>query len=139
MKFLVYIISVSIAGCSINNSAPLKKCCENCEEVRFDIPEKEIKPDIFARYPDGIRGLQRFIKQNIVPPTDSVCMGIHGRVVISFVVNAHGDVVNIKVRSSSPVELNMEAIRVVMLLHDWCPAIKSGQPIDVEYLLPISF
>lgn len=66
--------------------------------------------------------------------------GITGKqkILVTFVINSNGDVVNVKARAPHP-ELQKEAIKAVNMLPKMTPAKQGFKTVNVTYSLPIIF
>lgn len=64
---------------------------------------------------------------------------IEGMAVVSFIVEKDGSLSDIKVVRDLGGGCAAECIRVVKLMPNWIPAKQDGQPVRVEYHLPIRF
>ncbi|BDS14877.1 energy transducer TonB [Aureispira anguillae] len=87
--------------------------------------------------------LLNFIYNNIKYPTMARENGIEGIVVISFVINKDGSVVDIKIAREPGGGLGKEAARIVKLMNKmptkWTPGKQRGKPVRVRYNLPVKF
>lgn len=109
-----------------------------CEQR--DVPQTKQTPvDKVATYPGGEASLMQDIAKNIRFPAKAMADKVNGLCVITFTINTDGSVSNPKVRKSLTPECDKEALRVVMLLKKFQPAMKDGSPVAVEYTLPIRF
>lgn len=90
-------------------------------------------------YPGGQAGLLRHLAQNIQYPADAAEKGIHGRVIVKFVITKEGEVTRPEIQRSVYPSLDKEALRVVQTLHRFVPGKKNGEPVNVRYLLPVTF
>jgi protein TonB len=82
----------------------------------------------------GIQGVQ----QSIVYPELALKVGIEGRVVVQFIVDRDGKVVNPVVMRGIGGGCDEEAIRAVKLAK-FQPGMQRGRPVAVRYSLPITF
>ena len=64
---------------------------------------------------------------------------MQGRVLVTFVVNADGQVVEPQVVKGVCPSLDAEALRVVGIMPKWKPGMQKGQAVRVKYTIPISF
>ena len=85
------------------------------------------------------KALLQFIYKNIKYPRFSRSEGVEGQVLISFVINKEGKVVDRKVHRGVNDDIATEASRIVDLMPDWNPGIKGDKPVKVLYNLPIRF
>lgn len=85
----------------------------------------------------------RFIYGNIKYPDTARMNGTEGRVVLQFVVNKEGLVTDTKILRDIGDGCGEEALRVINILRDqkvtWVPGKQRGQPVKVQYTLPVSF
>lgn len=101
---------------------------EEDEEKVFVVVENQ--PELKG----GIGGLQKKIEY----PEMARKAGIEGRVIIQFVVNERGNVVNPRVVRGIGGGCDKEALRVVKTA-EFSPGMQRGRPVKVQYTLPITF
>ena len=83
--------------------------------------------------------MMKFLQQNIKYPKEAQEQGKQGRVIVQFVVNKDGSIVNDSiVRSVDPL-LDAEALRVVRSMPNWTPGKQKGKPVRVRFTLPVTF
>ena len=68
---------------------------------------------------DGKRKYLKYLKKNLVRPTDETCAHVKGKVVLTFLVNRDGRPFHIKVKKSLCESSDKEAIRLVQEGPDW--------------------
>ena len=68
---------------------------------------------------DGKRKFLKYLKKNLVRPTDETCAQVKGKVVLTFLVNRDGRPFHIKVKKSLCESSDKEAIRLVQEGPDW--------------------
>ncbi|MDR1348456.1 MAG: energy transducer TonB [Prevotellaceae bacterium] len=78
-----------------------------------------------------------WVQERLKYPETGDC--IQGKVILNFVVNKMGNVININVVGKLSPELDAEAVRVVSSSPQWMPAKQKNIPVDFEYTFPISF
>ncbi|MBQ1973884.1 MAG: energy transducer TonB [Paraprevotella sp.] len=90
-------------------------------------------------FPGGMEACLRWLGENIKYPSICQEQGVQGRVMVQFVVNKDGSIVDVKtVRSPDPY-LTKEAERVVKLMPRWRPGRQGGKPVRVKFVLPVMF
>ena len=82
---------------------------------------------------------RKYIQENMKYPTIASENGISGRVMIQFVVNAQGKVVDPVIAISVDPSLDKEAIRVILSSPPWTPGKQRGKPVKLFYTFPIFF
>jgi len=90
-------------------------------------------------FPDGEIALLRWITKNVQYPEGAKARGEAGRVTVSFIINKDGKVVDGKVERGVSTELDQEALRIVSIMPNWTPGKLKGEPMDVKYVLPVTF
>jgi len=113
-----------------------------------DVIELEPEPDedeVFMvvedspEFPGGIEALLKYLKDNIKYP--SICRenNIQGRVIVSFVVNKDGKIVDPEVVKGVNPQLDKEALRVIAGMPSWKPGKQRGKAVRVKYSVPVNF
>ncbi len=82
---------------------------------------------------------QRWVAENLKYPQEAIKQKISGRVVVQFVINEEGAVVETKALTSPHQLLSSEAIRVVNSSPRWEPAEHEGRKVSVRFVLPVDF
>lgn len=95
--------------------------------------------DVMPEFPGGDEALLKFIYDNVKYPEEAQNTGVHGRVLVQFVVNKKGSIKDIEVHKSVHPLLDKEAIRVVKSMPKWKPGMQKGKPVRVKYTVPIMF
>lgn len=118
-------------------------------EIRDDVPivveEPEEEQQIFQvvenmpEFPGGNAALMAYLKKNIKYPTICQEQGIQGRVIVQFVVNADGSIVDPQVIKPINPYLDKEALRVVSGMPKWKPGEQRGKAVRVKFTLPVTF
>ena len=118
-------------------------------EEEIDIQKESVIEDreIFRIVDDmptfngGEAGIEfrRYIAQNLQYPEIAAKNGIAGRVIVQFVINKKGNLVDAKIVQSADPALDKEAIRVVESSPDWEPGKHMGKPVEVIFAFPINF
>lgn len=90
-------------------------------------------------FPGGPKALMQFIAENIRYPKELAENCIHGRVTVSFVVEADGSISELEEMRSPHPALTEEAFRVIRLMPKWKPGTRRGNPVRAKYMLPITF
>ncbi|MCB9017066.1 MAG: energy transducer TonB [Prevotellaceae bacterium] len=105
------------------------------EEVEQIFTIVEEKPS----FPGGDKALMEYLQKNMKYPTIAAENGIKGRVMVTFVVNKDGKIVDVRVLRGVDPSLDKEAIRVVSAMPAWKPGKQSGKTVRTQYTLPVVF
>ena len=90
-------------------------------------------------FPGGQSAMMKFIADSLRYPSVACENRIEGRVIVKFVVDCEGNILNpLVVRSVDPL-LDREAIRLVKLMPKWTPSTQNGKPVNVICLVPVIF
>lgn len=118
-------------------------------EIKDDVPivveEPEEEQEIFQvvekmpEFPGGAAELMKYLRKNIKYPTICQEQGIQGRVVVSFVVNQDGSIVDPIVMKPVNPYLDKEALRVISTMPKWTPGEQRGKPVRVKFTVPVTF
>ena len=102
-------------------------------EVKYEVGEN--MPD----FPGGQAALMQYLAKNIKYPTIAQENGTQGRVIVQFVVNRDGSIVDAKVVRSVDPYLDKEALRVINTMPKWKPGMQRGKPVRVKFTVPVMF
>lgn len=116
------------------------------EAVTSENREKTIvtQPFVFVEkmpeFPEGGQaGMYKFISKHLRYPAVAQSRGLEGNVIVSFVINAAGEITNIKILQDIGGGTAEEAIRVIASMPKWKPGIQNQQSVPVRMTLPIRF
>lgn len=90
-------------------------------------------------FPGGNGAMMAYLANNVKYPKVAAENGVQGRVVVGFIVEKDGSLSDVKVKRGVDPSLDREAVRVVKSMPRWNPGKKDGQPVRVEYTLPVTF
>ena len=118
-------------------------------EVKYtpvEVEEEEVEEQqIFQvveempEFPGGMGECMKFLSNNIKYPQISQENGVQGRVIVQFVVNRDGSIVDpVVVRGVDPY-LDKEALRVISTMPKWKPGKQRGKAVRVKYTVPVMF
>ena len=90
-------------------------------------------------FPGGMGECMKFLAKNIKYPTIAQENGVQGRVIVQFVVNRDGSIVDPVVMRGVDPHLDKEALRVISLMPKWKPGKQRGKEVRVKYTVPVMF
>jgi TonB family protein len=76
---------------------------------------------------------------NVHYPEAAEKAGTQGRVLVKFIIEEDGTISDAKVVRKVSDELDAEALRVVSAMPKWTPGRQNGQPVRVNYTMPVTF
>ena len=92
-----------------------------------------------AQFPGGQEEMMKFIQDNRQYPDEAKSQNLHGRVIVSFIVEKDGSLSNVKVMRSLGSGCDEEAVRVINSMPKWKPGKNSGKEVRTKMLVPITF
>jgi len=95
------------------------------------------KIDVTPEFPGGMRAFSEYVGKNYQYPEEAKKQGVNGKLIASFIVEKDGSLSNIKILHDLKLGTGEEAIRLLSTSPKWKPGEKSGQPVRVQYTLPI--
>ena len=117
----------------------------NYVPVAVEVVEEPVEEEIFEvveempEFPGGPAEMMKYLNNNIRYPTIAQENGIEGRVIVQFVVNSDGTIVDANVVRSVDPFLDKEALRVINSMPKWKPGKQRGKSVRVKYTLPVMF
>ena len=118
-------------------------------EVKYtpvEVEEEEVEEQqIFQvveempEFPGGMAECMKWLSKNIKYPTISQENGVQGRVIVQFVINRDGSIVDAKVVRGVDPYLDKEALRVISMMPKWKPGKQRGKAVRVKFTVPVMF
>ena len=81
----------------------------------------------------------KWLSENLKYPSICQEQGVQGRVVVRFVVNRDGSIVDVEIVRSPDPNLSKEAERVVKAMPKWKPARQGNKTVRSRFNLPVKF
>jgi TonB family protein len=113
--------------------------------VKFELPDKILQDDVYVmvenmpKYPGGDMELLKFIAENTNYPEAARTERLEGKVIVRFIITKEGMVEEPVILKGVDPLLDAEAIRVVNMLKGFSPGSQGGKPVNVYYMVPITF
>jgi protein TonB len=92
-----------------------------------------------AEFPGGLDSMYAFIYRIINYPQKAMDSNIQGRVVVTFIVEKDGQILDASVLEDIGGGCGEEAIRVIKAMPKWKPATLNGELVRMQLKLPINF
>lgn len=110
------------------------------------VQEEEVQEDVIftvvedqPAFPGGEEARIRYLSANINYPQMAREAGIQGTVFVTFVVERDGSVTDVRVLRGIGGGCDEEAVKVVANMPRWQPGRQRGQPVRVQFNMPIRF
>jgi periplasmic protein TonB len=129
------------AKAEVKDAEAVEVVAEVKEEVQEADPEATpfVVVEEMPTFPGGDAELLKYIMSNTVYPEVAKENNIQGRVIVRFCVTSKGGVSQVSILKGVDPELDKEAIRVVNTLPTFKPGKQGGKPVNVWYMVPITF
>lgn len=92
-----------------------------------------------AQFPGGNEAMQKFLHEFICYPQQGVKDSIQGKVVVEFMVDTSGNVLNPKIKRSLRKDFDEICLGVFEFMPKWIPAMDNGKKVKQKFILPFSF
>ena len=118
---------------------------QNAQISIIEEPNNESSPEPFVvveempQFPGGQEELMKYVYANTVYPEVAKENNIQGTVIVKFCVTSKGGVNQINIFKGVNPELDKEVLRVVSTLPAFKPGKQAGVPVNVWFILPITF
>ena len=137
------ISSTTTSGTQGNVNAPVNTTSTQGGEPGGTRTESDnspvLAPEVFPEPLGGANAWGKFLQKNLHYPPVARENGVQGKVIVSFVVEKDGHLSDIKVLRGIGSGCDEEAVRVLKLAPAWKPGRQNGQPVRVQYTIPINF
>ncbi|UWF78841.1 MAG: TonB C terminal [Bacteriophage sp.] len=90
-------------------------------------------------FPGGIDKLLQFINDNMKYPTKAQTEGMQGKVIVQFIIDEDGYIIEPNIVRSVESSLDNEALRLIKMLPQWKPGTLKGKAVKVKYTVPVAF
>lgn len=90
-------------------------------------------------FPGGMAAFVKWLTDNLRYPPMAQRQNIHGRVVVTFIINRDGTTSDLKIAKSVHPMLDREALRVARMMPKWKPGIANNKPCRTLFAIPIEF
>ena len=121
----------------VYESIPFKKIVivdkmETQDELIFSEPNERM-----PTFPGGSLELIEYIARHLKYPKKAKDKGIHGRVIVSFIIDCEGSISDAKIVRGLNPECDNAVIQLINGMPRWIPGQKNGKNIRVTYTFPI--
>lgn len=110
--------------------------------VVLDINDNPANLRIVQDTPKPVGGWVAFMKwltKTLRYPPTAKAQKVRGTVLLTFIIDAEGNVGDVQVKKSVEPSLDQEALRVGKMIRKWEPAMKNGKPVRAMIGIPIVF
>ncbi|MCH8317898.1 MAG: TonB family protein, partial [Bacteroidetes bacterium] len=107
--------------------------------------EEEVAESVFLiveempEFEGGQKELYKYLQQNINYPEVAKMSCLQGKVYVSFVVGADGQIIDATILKGIGSGCDEEALRVIREMPNWIPGTQRGRNVNVRYVIPINF
>jgi periplasmic protein TonB len=91
------------------------------------------------KFPGGETELRKFFTQHLVYPEIAKRAEVEGKVILSFIVDKNGNIIDVEVAKSIGAGCDEEAMRVLNIMPRWIPGKQNGNPVFTRINIPVVF
>jgi periplasmic protein TonB len=91
------------------------------------------------KFPGGETELRKFFTQHLVYPEIAKRAEVEGKVILSFIVDKNGNIIDVEVAKSIGAGCDEEAMRVLNIMPRWIPGKQNGNPVLTRINIPVVF
>jgi periplasmic protein TonB len=91
------------------------------------------------KFPGGDTELRKFFTQQLVYPEIAKRAEVEGKVILSFIVDKSGNIIDVEVAKSIGAGCDEEAMRVLNIMPRWIPGKQNGNPVLTRINIPVVF
>ncbi|MBO4558219.1 MAG: TonB family protein [Bacteroidales bacterium] len=103
----------------------------------YSIHDCDTEPHFFRK---GVQSfLDDWVYKYLKYPQDAVAAGIAGKVMVSFIIEADGNVSNVTIEKGVSESLDAEALKVVSASPKWKPGVIDGKKVRVKVVIPVEY
>lgn len=95
--------------------------------------------EILASFPGGMYHFNQYVKKNIHYPVSDIKHHIHGKVILTFIIERDGRISNVKIKKGVSPEIDAEAVRILKNSPKWIPTKNCGKARRTQFAIPINF
>ena len=95
--------------------------------------------DQSAKFQDGYNSIIKFVQENIKFPAEAKENNVHGRLMVSVVVEKDGSLSDITVKKGLGYGLDEEIVRIIKMMPKWQPAQHKGKTVRQSQTILIPF
>ena len=95
--------------------------------------------DQSAKFQDGYNSIIKFVQENIKFPAEAKENNVHGRLMLSVVVEKDGSLSDITVKKGLGYGLDEEIVRIIKMMPKWQPAQHKGKTVRQTQTIVIPF
>ena len=95
--------------------------------------------DQSAKFQDGYNSIIKFVQENIKFPAEAKENNVHGKLMLSVVVEKDGSLSDIKIKKGLGYGLDEEIVRIIKMMPKWQPAQHKGKTVRQSQTIVIPF
>lgn len=148
LRCILLISALLIGTCALaQEDSPDLRLVPETETLVIDAPYDAIldSTGVFImveempEFPGGTAALFTYMSEHINYPEEALERHLEGMVLLTFIVEKDGTVSDARVLRGIGGGCDQEALRVARQMPTWTPGRQGGQPVRVQFSLPVRF
>jgi len=123
----------------VRYTLPVKFTMREAEEGTSTSDRAHTIVEEMPEFPGGTKAMYQFIKKELRYPSELKRTKAIGTVYTTFEIGTDGSITNARVYRGFHPDADAEALRLVNSMPAWSPGKQRGQPVRVQFTLPIRF
>lgn len=99
------------------------------------------QPEQAPEFPGGMQELMKYLNKDftVEGPRPDRENGLPGRIIVQFIIDRDGNVIQPRIKQSIDPILDKEALRIASNLPRWKPGMQGGKAVMTRYTVPFFF
>jgi protein TonB len=128
------------AGIKEGGTYSIDKWVERIESETDSIDRIFIRVEDMPRFNGGdIIEFWKYVQDHVIYPEQAREQGLQGRIMVNFVVDQKGEIVNIDLTRRIHPLLDNEVVKTLNEAPMWVPGKQRGRPVKVSFSMPVIF
>ncbi|HNP19234.1 MAG TPA: TonB family protein [Fulvivirga sp.] len=126
--FIELVVPLHVPSPTVVEDPPIEKA-----------PEVWLTSEVEPMPEGGYESFYNFVRKNLKYPQQAKRLDIEGKVIVNFIVNEDGELVDFEILKGIGAGCDEEVLRIMRKAPKWNPGKQRGIPVRVKRVIPIEF
>jgi TonB family protein len=122
-------------GCAPTHSSLVNPNADGVADARGIYEQPEIMPE----FPGGASAYIKYMRTNLQYPPAALADNVQGKVIVRFILDSTGTIVDPRIQQSLRDDCDAEALRIIQQMPRWKPGRQKGRAVSTWCNAPIAF